>query len=539
MKKKIRKLFELTRLAKNRSVSLRRRLTLYWAVMLLTVCFFMLFLLSFTGAFSHQERELKEYLEYQLSYMDSSLSHQIDDLTAQSLALSRQLSSVLTQQLEIRGKSVKDLNDQPDMLEQLQRAFYEKLSATLQIGECSGVYAVLDATVNTSLESAAKSRSGMYLRYANVKGRNTTGKDVVYFRGMPGIARSEHLELHNRWELEFDVSRLPGYETMMTRPVKRLANSYAWTACFTLPQTWERVMLLSVPILDGSGKPCGVCGVEISSLYFSLSYPAPDSRFGKTIFVFAPVSEDMVEPGEGMVSSDVYMDDFPRLKASRGRYFNYYQGTRQTYAGLHRRLETKDTEGKDLGTVLLLSERSFHEAARAARLQIASVFFMILLLLLALSFYLTWRFASPISRSLEAIRNGASSGGQKSGVSEIDTLMEFLQTKAAQRTGGNELPPEIGELLCQFSSRSQKLTAAERSVLRYYAQGLDAAQIMEKACISMSTVRKHSGNLYRKLQVASRDELMLVIDLFRRCGRLEELLGEGGENSPKNQQTER
>lgn len=160
-------------------------------------------------------------------------------------------------------------------------------------------------------------------------------------------------------------------------------------------------------------------------------------------------------------------------------------------------------------------------------------------MLLALSFYLTWRFASPISRSLEAIRNGASSGGQKSGVSEIDTLMEFLQTKAAQRTGGNELPPEIGELLCQFSSRSQKLTAAERSVLRYYAQGLDAAQIMEKACISMSTVRKHSGNLYRKLQVASRDELMLVIDLFRRCGRLEELLGEGGENSPNNQQTER
>ena len=34
----------------------------------------------------------------------------------------------------------------------------------------------------------------------------------------------------------------------------------------------------------------------------------------------------------------------------------------------------------------------------------------------------------------------------------------------------------------------------------------------------MSTVRKHNRSIYEKLGVASRDELMLYIDLLRRCG---------------------
>ena len=51
-----------------------------------------------------------------------------------------------------------------------------------------------------------------------------------------------------------------------------------------------------------------------------------------------------------------------------------------------------------------------------------------------------------------------------------------------------------------------------------------AQEAAEKAFISIHTVRKHNANIYQKLNVNSRDELMLYIDLFRRCGRLNELL---------------
>lgn len=50
------------------------------------------------------------------------------------------------------------------------------------------------------------------------------------------------------------------------------------------------------------------------------------------------------------------------------------------------------------------------------------------------------------------------------------------------------------------------------------------AEAAEVAFISINTLRKHNANIYRKLEVGSRDELMLYLELFRRAGRLEEIL---------------
>ena len=44
--------------------------------------------------------------------------------------------------------------------------------------------------------------------------------------------------------------------------------------------------------------------------------------------------------------------------------------------------------------------------------------------------------------------------------------------------------------------------------------------------MSIHTVKKHNRSIYQKLGVASRDELMLYIELFRRFGRLEALTRE-------------
>ena len=53
--------------------------------------------------------------------------------------------------------------------------------------------------------------------------------------------------------------------------------------------------------------------------------------------------------------------------------------------------------------------------------------------------------------------------------------------------------------------------------------GYEVAQIPTAACISMSTVKKHNGNIYRKLEISSNDELMMYLDLFRRCDCIEKL----------------
>ena len=49
----------------------------------------------------------------------------------------------------------------------------------------------------------------------------------------------------------------------------------------------------------------------------------------------------------------------------------------------------------------------------------------------------------------------------------------------------------------------------------------------------MATAKKHNTNINRKLGVTSREELMLYIDLFRRCGRLDEIAAPRAEDTAR------
>ena len=93
------------------------------------------------------------------------------------------------------------------------------------------------------------------------------------------------------------------------------------------------------------------------------------------------------------------------------------------------------------------------------------------------------------------------------------------------RTSPGALPPEMEDLFDGFAARVETLTPAERRILQYYIDGYDIGEIPDLAFVSIHTVKKHNRSIYQKLEVASRDELMLYLELFRCCGRLEQLLG--------------
>ena len=86
-----------------------------------------------------------------------------------------------------------------------------------------------------------------------------------------------------------------------------------------------------------------------------------------------------------------------------------------------------------------------------------------------------------------------------------------------------ELPQDMEDLFCAFSGKVKTLSSAEMRILNYYIDGHEISEIPDLAYISIHTVKKHNRSIYQKLEVASRDELMLYIELFRCCGRLDEL----------------
>ncbi len=78
-------------------------------------------------------------------------------------------------------------------------------------------------------------------------------------------------------------------------------------------------------------------------------------------------------------------------------------------------------------------------------------------------------------------------------------------------------------LFTTFSERVTTLTASERMILQYHIDGYSLEEAAAELYISVNTARKHNSNLRRKLELGSKEELSLYIDLCRRAGRLDEI----------------
>ena len=191
--------------------------------------------------------------------------------------------------------------------------------------------------------------------------------------------------------------------------------------------------------------------------------------------------------------------------------------------GVHTEMGLRMADGSPLYAVTLIPQDAF---VRAHTFQwLFGIFggIVIFAVLLILSAYLSQSFAQPISHSLELIRNEGPLHKESSGVSEIDELFDFIQAKR-QSERSAQLPSNVEELFSSLAQRATSLTPTEHNILKYYAEGQGINDVAEQACISINTVRRHNANIYQKLGVGSREELLLYIELFRRCDRLDELL---------------
>jgi DNA-binding CsgD family transcriptional regulator len=102
------------------------------------------------------------------------------------------------------------------------------------------------------------------------------------------------------------------------------------------------------------------------------------------------------------------------------------------------------------------------------------------------------------------------------------SVQMFSQMHTKSLSAG-QLPPDMDRLFASFIQKAQTLSSAEHRILQYYVNGYETADIPDLAFISIHTVKKHNRSIYQKLEVSSRDELMLYIELLRCCGRLGEL----------------
>ena len=279
-------------------------------------------------------------------------------------------------------------------------------------------------------------------------------------------------------------------------------------------------MLLCVPILDGSGTVRGLCGMEISDLYFSLSHDTVSSSYGNMLTLLAPIDGDTLNLSGTMLgaTNGSRLTAEGTLHIKPGKYYTIYTDGKESYLGRHRLLDAVTSDGIPLAAVTLVTANTFRSYERGSQFAwfLGSVLFLLAMLVAAT--VLSRRFVKPINESLAAVR-GNPTEVVASGISEIDELLTMIRERPV-----GALPPDVEARLRGFTERANTLTGTERTILQYYMDGYTVKDIPELARISASTVKTHNRNLYRKLGVDSFDELKVYIELFASCGRSGELL---------------
>lgn len=515
---------KLLHLALDRKVTLHRKLMMYLLCLILAALGILLLLLTAIGGPLKAEPQIAQVMESQLHTTYDKVSEEMETYTGYSLQLSRELERDIEDFLDEKGMSVSELNDRPELLLEIQKMMYSELNTTIRLGRSSGVFALVNATINTQIPEADQSRCGVYLRLINVSSNVILSPETILFRGNTEIARENGLELHNRWNMELNTEGLLGYQELEAG-LGQSESGYYWISRMNLKNTWEDVILLLVPMYTDTGEFLGACGIELNAVHFSLEYPATASSYGSMVTVIAPVENGNLRLDQGMAGNTegTWLDNAESLSfIEKNAYYSTYRFSKCDYYGVQMPLEIPGSSGQEWAVAVLIPRENCDQYILRNKTCIMGIILGFTLIMIVLAWFLSKKFVKPILQSFQDIREGQQAVGGKYSITELEELCRWLAENEKPPEAG-DLPPNMVELFECFTQNVKTLTHAEYNIFRYYMKGYEVAQIPTIACISMSTVKKHNGNIYRKLGISSNDELMMYLDLFRRCDCIEKL----------------
>ena len=283
---------------KNRKKPMRRKLFLYMlalAVILLTLLACGLF---FFGHFTTAKQTAENTLSFQMRTFDRQISKFFEDMTRMGNSLSESVAKKTDEFLAEEGLTIDDLNDDGERIHALQSALFDKLSLELLKTDCSGAFLMLNANVNTSVDGADTSKTGLYFQRLSL---DESDERLSLYRGISQIAREKGVMPHRQWRLQFDTDEFPDYEKVTARSAKR---SPFLTKISNLQGTSERTMNFVVPIFGNGNVSYGVCGFEISDNYFKKHFAQSTQLEHLTCMLF-PKNGDVYDTESGF-SAGVY-----------------------------------------------------------------------------------------------------------------------------------------------------------------------------------------------------------------------------------------
>ncbi len=323
---------------------MRLRLFLFLVLFLNTIMLGVLLILFTTGVFRAGLREHRPVLGNELTHIAQDIYRSFGAVSVQTVDLAKELSVTLERNLTEHGGEAAALQASTDLLEPLLADELSRLTGALEKSGASGVFLLLDATVNPALPNAANSRACLYLKNMEPNIVNGMAANLHFGIGPMSIARNHGIYLLPQWQMEMDVGAFPYFsETMAAaraekRPLSRL---YRWSEATTLPGFSERVMLCSAPLIAADGTVFGVCGFEVSQMLFKLSFAPQSEGYDHLLCLLSPLEEDALR-----LSGALFAGNFAagpaapehtqiEISSGPGGFYSYRQPEKEGYAGLH------------------------------------------------------------------------------------------------------------------------------------------------------------------------------------------------------------
>ena len=529
--------------------SMRRRLFLYMgalAALLLVTLFAVLLLL---GQLKSPREELAKSLTFRMEAFQSDMESLWRNVSVMGLHLSEDMTAILEKQTTDLSK----LDGDADAVERLEEAMLEPLCQYVRQADCSGAFVVL----NTSLVSADSSFSGLYVQRSNAA-HTTSG--LLLYRSMADIGRRHDVMPHRKWAQEFDLSEFPGFTRYLESASAPIERNCRTTPLLTLPDTSERAILLTVPMLGGDGTVYGLCGFAVNQTYFSSHHVQP-SGINRLACILSDSAEGL-DVSKGLLTYPAdgfcFVPDELLTKKNLREGLTAFTGTELSFVGLSQPFMAASGDIEPHALTVLIPKRDYGRLLLKSKLEIGGLLMLLVFFAVGCCLLYTRRYFRPILEDLvhvtaaggkqgkpvfeellpisekfrsheeavtglKAERQDAQDRaeqllGEKLGLQEqVEGMQGQLDDSLAEirrlaHLGKKELDPADYE---NFLKGYAKLSAKELEICEALVSGLSTRQCAERAGCATSTVDTYRKRVYEKTGIHKVRQLQLCVALMR------------------------
>ena len=570
--------------------TLRSRFAMYLVTFFGILTSAVMVLLILSGFLNPLDHELEQFMDYELNNKRQSMERNMDNLAAHGINFSQQLSEAILWTMEQKKVSLQQLNGKPQLLQAIQTNSYDIVADAMSKTSCSGAFYLLNASVAQEKRGGEppKTYNSLYIKYANLFSENTLNNEICMFRGDYSVARAHGINLYSTWQLESQSGVFPEITALLQEPAPELGKSFVMTKVKPLADSWEKVRLFLFPLLDREGRVMGVCGYELSNLYYQLR--SATLFYKGTPLISALLDKEEHDTYQGQLVDESILGEWPLVVQSKGKY-TLFMSSNTTYIG---KLLPIDVAKNSHYLAVMLPENVYNDMLVKARIRAVAIFGLILLLFIAAGYLLNKKYVEPIVGDLQqlrlnplqkpssnlqelheiytawqnsnyqnkekllsleqekslaqqeyerAVHNLQSIARQQQELQrQYDDLQATLQEQSRHLTERMELlqkekeeaerqyasaqhimqgyqnkdmPPIDEDSYNMFVNNLSQLTAKERAIFDLYLAGLVPKEVTAKLGITENTIKYHNKNIYGKLGVKSRKELLQCVKYMR------------------------